>query len=929
MFPFLQKIVHVQKLERKRAFIMAGYIFLIMASYNVLKPMARSLFVTNLSPAELPILYIILAVAVGLVSVAYLRVSTNLRLDRLITFTALFFAANLILFWWLLSSGQQSPSLYYALFIWTSIYGILTSTQFWLLASYLFNAREAKRLFPLLTTCAILGGILGGYLTRVSVQLLGGTANLAFLGIGFLAATVGLVNLAWRSRDESIERAHRSRPREEARNTPRIVGEVIKLVQQSRHLALLVGIVCLTYMVVQIADFQFVAFASDQIEGTDELAGFLGLWLSNLGLLAFLFQVFVAGYILRKFGVGATILFLPAALLVSSVWVFASASLVSILAIKVGDGAFRHSINKVGTELLYLPISQEIKRKTKVFIDMFADRFARGMAGVLLLVFYSWLGFSVSQISLVAIVLVGIWLALSMRTYREYVESFRQALASRRIDADSLDFSIRDLSVINSLIISLGSTNQRQVIYALRMLESVEGVELLSPLRPLLHSSYSNEVRLLALKLLYEHGDVSLLPEIESLLRDKDEAIRFEAVRCYTKFSETPTEELLEAWLNDPDFGVSGAALQFLGQNPELAEILLSSELLELFMGQGSQGQELVADTVGRLQDERYYSFLSRLLKTHESADRPKESLRRVTNQAIESAGRTGSRDFVALLIEKLGHRATRSAAREALASYGDSIAPDLTRCLEDTELATEIRASIVRVFERIGTQKSVEILLDHLLQGEHALRHPTIKALSKLRTRFSDLQFDKRVDEAVLEELQEYFQIQATLYQTNGNVKDGSAGADLLTRALQERLDDHLERIFRLLGLRYPPRDIYNAYAATSSSNRSIRANAIEFLDNILSSNYKEQLLLVVDDLPIEQVLERANGLLKYRFGSCEEALHYLLKNGDPWLRACSLYEIGYRGLVKEFESEIRLAEKERDTLVHETAARVLEKFS
>ncbi|MCG8608664.1 hypothetical protein MJD09_27215, partial [bacterium] len=94
------------------------------------------------------------------------------------------------------------------------------------------------------------------------------------------------------------------------------------------------------------------------------------------------------------------------------------------------------------------------------------------------------------------------------------------------------------------------------------------------------------------------------------------------------------------------------------------------------------------------------------------------------------------------------------------------------------------------------------------------------------------------------------------------------------------------------------------------------------------LSSNYKEQLLLVVDDLPIEQVLERANGLLKYRFSSSEEALRYLLENGDSWLRACSLYEIGHRGLVKEFETEIRQAGKERDTLVQETAAKILEKF-
>lgn len=922
MTALLRKTIDIRKGEGKRALVMAAYIFVITASYNVLKPMARSLFVSNLSPQQLPAMYILLAGIVGVVSILYLKLSSSLRLDRLITFTALFFAGNLMLFRWLLGAQPHSTTLYYSLFIWTSIYGILTSTQFWLLANHLFNAREAKRLFPFLTASAILGGILGGYLTRVSVFLLGGTENLAFLGIGFLAATVGLVNGAWRFREESVERTRRTRARGESTQTSQNIGEVFRLIKNSKHLGFLVSIVGLTFMVVQIADFQFIVFAAEHIEGADNLTGFLGLWLSNLSLLALLFQVLLASFIIRKFGVGATILFLPIALLLCSIWVLFGATLVSILAIKVSDGAFRHSINKVGTELLYLPISSEVKRKTKAFIDMFVDRFARGLAGVLLLIFYSWLGFSVAQISMVAIALIVIWLAISMRTYREYVESFRQAIANRRIDADALNFSIKDLSVINSLIISLASTNERQVIYALRMLESVEGVELMSPLRPLLHSRYSKEVRLLALRLLHEHGDDSLLPEIEHLLRDNDAAVRLQAVRFYVKFSQPSAEELLQSWLHGEDFGLRGAALQYLAENAETASNLLSGELIESFLEQGPEGRVLVAEAIGVLKDERYYPYLETLLA---------DSVARVRRRAIESAGRTGCEQFVASLVDNLSDRRNRKTAREALAAYGDIIAGDLRQYLKSTDLTTEVRASLIRVFEQIGTQKSVEILLESLLNGEESLRHSTIKALNKLRTRFSDLNFDQRVDKALFEELQEYFQLQATLHQTSGYSDNGQATSrsDLLRRALQERLDDHLERIFRLLGLQYPPKDIYNAYAAKKSSNRSIQANAIEFLDNILSGNYKEQLLLVIDDVPIEQVLERANGFLKFRFNNVNEALHYLLTTRDPWLQACALYEIGQRGLVQDFLEQIKKAQAQPDPLVYETATLVLEKFS
>jgi len=69
-------------------------------------------------------------------------------------------------------------------------------------------------------------------------------------------------------------------------------------------------------------------------------------------------------------------------------------------------------------------------------------------------------------------------------------------------------------------------------------------------------------------------------------------------------------------------------------------------------------------------------------------------------------------------------------------------------------------------------------------------------------------------------------------------------------------------ERIFRLLGLIYPPEDIYRAFLGLNSSERDVRATAIEFLDNLLESGLKKRLLPVIDDeVPIEDKL-RAIGL-------------------------------------------------------------------
>lgn len=891
---------------------MAGYLYVIIASYNVLKPMTRSLFVSELGLQQLPFLYILLVLAVGAFITVYLKISARLRLNRLINLTLLFLGLNLLVFRWLLSIESNSAVLYYTLFIWTSIYGVLTPTQFWLLANTLFNAREAKRLFPHLTTFAILGGITGGYVTRFLVKAVG-TTNLSFLCMGLLAIAAVLMNYAWQCREQMPVKKRQVESKHPDSKSLRLMGEMFGIVRKSKHLSALMGIVAITFMVVQIADFQFVAYGNQASTGMDDLTGFLGFWLSNMSIIALLFQIFFANSIIRHFGVGATILFLPVAILLSSFWVFFNYGLLSVLALKIGDGAFRHSINKVGMELLYLPIPPEIKKKTKAFVDMFVDRFGRGMAGVILLIFYSWLGFSVAQISLISIVAVIVWLSLSFVTHREYVNSFRQALARRSIDAELISVSIKDEATIDSLIMSLASSNERQVVYALQLLESVARVNLAPALKPLLRHP-SAEIRYHTLHLIRSQRIKELREDVKTLLNDSDERVQREAVFICAAFHKGDRAALLKKWLQDEKDGLRTATIFYLAEHPALSEELLSLEMIELLVAGDKKCRRQMAEALGILNDKKYYPYLMQLLH-----DRELE----VRLAAIRSAGLTAARDFVHILLRHLYDRSTRKAARQALADYGETVVPLLAETFHNPETRQAIRYEIPKILGLIASQKSVEFLLDNLNQNDEGLRHQMIKALNKIRASQNESKFDQRVDEALFDECKRYFTMLSLLHRTNATE---DARNSLLTRTLQERLDDHLERMFRLLGLRYPPRDIYNAYAATHSDNKTIRANAIEFLDNILSPQHKRLVLPLVEELPADQVLQRVNSLIDFHVESQKQALEYLVRhNHDPWLCAVTLYEIGQKHLTAEFASELERAATHSNELIRETARLVL----
>ena len=145
-----------------------------------------------------------------------------------------------------------------------------------------------------------------------------------------------------------------------------------------------------------------------------------------------------------------------------------------------------------------------------------------------------------------------------------------------------------------------------------------------------------------------------------------------------------------------------------------------------------------------------------------------------------------------------------------------------------------------------------------------------------------------------------------------------------MLLRTLDEKADQALELVFRLLGLQYPPRDVYHAYLGIVSPNKTIRASAIEFLDNILERDHKEALIPFLEPASRHALVEVGTRLFGQKFWSVDEALAYLIQGDDEWVRVCAIH------CVKDIRSNelVRLIETHRDDpspLVAETVALAL----
>jgi len=109
-------------------------------------------------------------------------------------------------------------------------------------------------------------------------------------------------------------------------------------------------------------------------------------------------QFFLTSLVMRRFGVGIALLFLPVAALSNSTAFLIFPILMIGNALSVGDNALNYSINQSSKETLYVPTTPEVKYRAKAFIDMFVQRFAKVVAVAISLIIGAggirWLSFA-------------------------------------------------------------------------------------------------------------------------------------------------------------------------------------------------------------------------------------------------------------------------------------------------------------------------------------------------------------------------------------------------------------------------------------------------------------------------------------------------------------------------------------------------------
>jgi HEAT repeat protein len=568
-------------------------------------------------------------------------------------------------------------------------------------------------------------------------------------------------------------------------------------------------------------------------------------------------------------------------------------------------------LNRTGMELLYLPLPGELRNRIKAFVDIFFDRMSRGLGSVILIFMTSLLnmdnlGPSIRVIALVVIGLTLPWMLLSLRARKEYVATIRKRLESRRLDLAGERITVNDPGTVRVLEQAAAGGNSRQAAYALSLLGEAPGYDPRPLLRQLAASEFP-EVRAKVYDLSRSTGFSELL----------DGAIQ--EVRGAPRSDDAPVKEAVAYALS---VAPKGAALAT--ELLEHADVRVSEGVLEALAGQPEAARDLI--THGWIaQNAADPDPLRRALAAHAIAvcgDQGTEALYRlledpdpeVVAAACRAAGTLRSRAYLNTLVKHLGNSRLRGTVIEALAGYGPQIVGTLGDMLGDENFPVRIRRQIPRVLKAIPHQRSVDVLLSIIGHPDIDLRAAVLKALNRLRETAPRLNFENMfLTQQILNEAHYYFELNAALAPLRERRNSGHTPTGLLVRTIEERLRQTLDRLFRLLGLRYPPKEIYSSYLAVSRRRAEDIPAALDFLDHVLERDLK-RILLPLLDAP-DRVLEKGRDLFGVDVPDAESAIRDLIRSHDPWLAVCAIAaaaELRLRRLAPDIARAAQTAEAE-----------------
>ncbi|MEG3970742.1 HEAT repeat domain-containing protein [Microcoleus sp. T2B6] len=811
----------------------------------------------------------------------------------------------------------------FLMWLWVEACYVLNDLNTSITSNQLFNIREIKRTYPLVSSGYLVAGVVSGFSLPVLLYVVGLKNVTLISGLMVATGSVLLYYLTEKYSQAFPETAHWTDDDEDDDQEEFTARKVTGPLQ--KYAVPLVSFFILAEVVYVLVDFQFYSQLEYQNpgDGASWIASFLGIYEGIQGLFQVATQWFASSRLVERIGVFVTAMILPTGIAILGVLTI-GASLGQLVSVFIGlillrflDELLHYTLLETVSPVLFQPIPDNIRSGIQTLVNGVGEPLSCGATGVGILIMLWVTGKILPQqdenvfhdqqslIFIGAIVILALlWVFVVWLIRSQYVGLLVKSAERGRLGVTDVDLKALKRAVVETLQKPGGEDEKRSCIELLTQIDPKNVGEVLAPLLDSLSAGLQRQ----SLETMLQHPNPAYLEAVRALSHQSlpPEVLAL-ALRYIWLTEAEPNIESLRPYLQptvDPVVRGTAAAL-IMRRGDRLQKAEATNTLRQMLTHK--QERERVMGT--RALGEADYLQGLRLHIPNLLQD---ESLR-VRCALLDVISSTHSEEYYPSLLRGLGYKSTREAALQAIVKLHNDAIPLLVYLAEDIHKSDLVRLQAWTALGQIGTNEAIDILVSNLMTAWGTTRRNILRILLKMPSEAGIEGVLDRIGRSGLEtlieqELMFIGQIYAGLVDLSGvtsygNFSDreanstgapGNDTAQLLQRALAGLEADARERCFLLMKFLYPLDTVQAAAFNIASGQPSLVARGLEILDNTVDIARKRSLINLLDQHSEREKLSNLSELMVYKPLAPSDRLRRLLELRhflSDWALACCFH--------------------------------------
>jgi AAA family ATP:ADP antiporter len=351
------------------------YFFALLAAYYVLRPLRDEMGI-QVGPDALHELFTSVFVTMLAIVPIFGWLTRRFERRQLLPWLYGFFILNLLGFYEVLAlSGDQSPLVARAFFVWVSVFNLFAISVFWSFMADLFDTAQAKRMVGFISAGGTAGALCGPVLTLLLVKPLG-AKGLVLVSATLLLMCIGaIVQLRRWAGDK--RQADAIKPTTQGEPTATFKGSLWSGLQDVVRSPYLLGICAFLFLYSLLSTllyFQQAELVPKSFSGSGERTQALAGIDLLVNVVTLLIQLLAFGPLIQRLGTRFLLVAMPLASLVGYTALAAMPVLAVLVALGVVRRAGEYAVSKPARETLFNVLPPEQKYRAKNVIDTLVHR---------------------------------------------------------------------------------------------------------------------------------------------------------------------------------------------------------------------------------------------------------------------------------------------------------------------------------------------------------------------------------------------------------------------------------------------------------------------------------------------------------------------------------------------------------------------------